>query len=337
MNTLLLQASDITGHFAGFRSRLAGWPGRIALLLVLSTHQLALADKCLFISSYHRGYAWSDGVERGIRSSLANRCELKQFDMDTKRNKDEEYAEQKALEARTLIETWHPDVVITADDNAAKYVIQKYFKDSAIPFVFCGVNWTADEYHFPYSNVTGIIEVAPLTPLLDNVKSLLPRAGHALYIGANTPTEIKNYERFENVTSRYSIKIESVLANTVDEWISAYKKGQSYDFLIIGSHAGIPDWDEKYVTNSIMPLSKKLSVTSHDWMMPYSMIGFTKIAEEQGQLAAQAAISILDGVKVSDIAIVPNRKWDMWANTKLLDVSGIALSDKLLLKSKQIH
>ena len=299
--------------------------------------QPAFADKCLYISSYHQGYAWSDGVERGVRSTLGDKCEIKQFDMDTKRHKHREYAETKALEAKALIETWQPDVVITADDNAAKYIIQKYYKNAETPFVFCGVNWTAEEYGFPYSNVTGIIEVAPLTPLLDKVINLLPQAGRALYIGANTTTEVKNFERFEKVTARHSIHLDSVLADTVEQWTTAYKKAQHYDFIIIGSNAGIPDWDESHIIAKITPISKRLSVTSHEWMMPYSMLGFTKIAEEQGELAAQAALSILKGVDISRIAIVPNRKWDMWTNTKLLDASGMKLPVGLLRKSKQIH
>ncbi|NIT35543.1 MAG: hypothetical protein GTN49_03415, partial [candidate division Zixibacteria bacterium] len=60
----------------------------------------AAASKCLFVSSYHKGYAWSDGVERGLRSVLEGKCELRQFDMDTKRNKSTEYKIQSALKAK---------------------------------------------------------------------------------------------------------------------------------------------------------------------------------------------------------------------------------------------
>ena len=310
----------------------------IGLIAISVLNSLAVAaDKCLFISSYHQGYAWSDGVEKGVRATLQDKCEIKQFDMDTKRNKSTTYAMTKALEAKSLIDTWQPDVVITADDNAAKYVIQEHYKNAKTPFVFCGVNWTAEEYGFPYSNVTGIIEVAPLSPLLEKVQDLLTRANTALYIGANTTTEMKNYERFEKVTARLSIELDSVLADTVEQWLNAYKKAQSYDFIIMGSNAGIPDWNEELIINEITPNSKKLSVTSHEWMMPYSMLGFTKIAEEQGELAAEAALSILNGVDISKIAIVPNRKWDIWTNTALLNASGIKLSEGLLRKSKQIQ
>ena len=68
------------------------------LLLVLVSNP-ALADKCLFISSHHQGYAWSDGVERGLRATLDGKCELKQFNMDTKRHKDEASIQKAAQEA----------------------------------------------------------------------------------------------------------------------------------------------------------------------------------------------------------------------------------------------
>lgn len=311
----------------------------IAILLAATSllPQTALAKRCLYISSYHQGYAWSDGVERGLRSVLEDQCELRQFDMDTKRNKSSDYKKQIGLEAKQLIDEWKPDIVITADDNAAKYLIQPYFKDHETPFVFCGINWTAAEYGFPYSNVTGMVEVAPIYPLLNKVKDLIPNADSAIYIGANTLTEKKNLARFENATGKLNISLDSALANSVEEWLQAYNKAQQYDFIIMGSNSGIPDWDETLVVGKLKTSSSKLSVTNHDWMMPYTMLGFTKVPEEQGEWAAQAALSILDGVDISQIAIVPNRKWDIWTNLVLLESSNITLPEGLVMKSKQVE
>jgi len=297
----------------------------------------AMAEKCLFISSYHPGYAWADGVERGIRTTLDGKCEIKQFNMDTKRNKDPEYIKKTALEAKQLIDSWKPDIVITADDNAARFVIQAHYKDHTIPFIFCGVNWTAEEYGFPYSNVTGMVEVAPVYPLLEKVKDLIPAAKKAIYIGAMTTTEKKNLARFEKALSKQDIQLDAALAATMGEWLNSYARAQQYDFIIIGSQSGIQDWDKEHVINTIKSQSQKLSVTNHDWMMPYTMLGFTKVPEEQGEWAAQAALSILDGVEISQIAIVPNRKWDIWTNSALLNTSDITLPEGLVLKSKQVH
>lgn len=299
--------------------------------------QTAMAEKCLFISSYHQGYAWADGVEHGIRTTLEGKCEVKQFNMDTKRNKDPEYMKKTGLEAKQLIDSWEPDIVITADDNAAKYVIQAHYKDHKIPFIFCGVNWTADEYGFPYSNVTGMVEVAPIYPLLEKVMDLIPGAKKAIYIGANTTTEKKNLARFEKALSKQDIHLDSALAGTMDDWLNSYARAQQYDFAIIGSKSGIEDWDKEHVINTIKTQSRKLSITNHDWMMPYTMLGFTKVPEEQGEWAAQAALSILDGIEISQIAIVPNRKWDIWTNSALLKTSNIVLPEGLVVKSKQVQ
>ena len=84
-----------------------GW-WSLLLLCCLCTAHPAWAAKCLFVSSYHQGYAWSDGVERGLRPVLQGHCELKQFDMDAKRHKEPEEIAQKALEAKALIEAWRP-------------------------------------------------------------------------------------------------------------------------------------------------------------------------------------------------------------------------------------
>ena len=115
------------------------------------------AKRVLYVDSYHQGYEWSDGVTEGVRSVLDNTgVDLKIFRMDTKRNTDEAYKKKAALQAKELIASFHPDVVIASDDNASKYLIMNYFKDADLPFVFCGVNYNADDYGFPYSNVTGM-------------------------------------------------------------------------------------------------------------------------------------------------------------------------------------
>jgi hypothetical protein len=309
-----------------------------ALILVAGFYSPSvLAQKCMFISSYHPGYAWSDGVERGLHSVLDGKCEIKQFYMDTKRNKEKDYKAAKGLEAKNLIENWQPDIVITADDNAAKYVIQAHFKDHEIPFIFCGVNWTADEYGFPYTNVTGMVEVAPIYPLLDKVQELIPSTNKAIYIGANTLTEKRNLARFVIALEKKNIQLDSSLVNTANEWLSAYSKGQDYDFIIIGSKSGIKDWDQEQVVSAIKEISSKLTVTNHDWMMPYTMLGFTKVPEEHGEWAAQAALSVLDGIELSKIPIVPNRKWDIWTNLSLLNSSNTNLPEGLVIKSKQVE
>ena len=118
--------------------------------------------KVLYIDSYHQGYAWSDGITKGIEEALKDSgAELKVHRMDTKKKPSEEFKKEAAEKAKALIEEYKPDVVIASDDNAAKYLIAPYYKDSEQPFVFCGVNWDAGVYGFPTANITGMVDSHP--------------------------------------------------------------------------------------------------------------------------------------------------------------------------------
>ena len=313
--------------------------GALMASALMSASGAAHAKRCLFVSSYHRGYAWSDGVERGLRSVLEGRCELKQFDMDTKRRKSETDKMHAAAEAKRLIETWQPDVVITADDNAAKYLIQPFYRDASVPVVFAGVNWTASEYGFPYRNVTGMVEVAPIRPMLETAMRTVGTDGRAFYLGADTLTERKNLKRFEDAARDLGLVLESRLVAGADAWISAYVDAQQRDgFLILGSHSGIADWDQarERVLAAVSTQSHRLTVTNHGWMMPFAMLGMTKVPEEQGVWSAQAALAILDGTPPSDIPIVANRQWDMWVNDALVSAGALNLPDELRRKAKKM-
>ncbi len=308
----------------------------LTFVFLCSAPEPAEAARCLFVSSYHQGYAWSDGVERGLRSVLEGKCDILQFDMDTKRKKSAADKERAAVEAKQLIESWQPDIVITADDNAAKYLIKPYYRDHEIPFVFCGVNWTVDEYGFPYSNVTGMIEVAPIIPMLERAAEIVPGARRAFYFGANTLTEQKNLQRFQDAAPQLDLELDHALVNTTEEWLAAYQKAQDYDFIIVGSNAGINDWDHDRIRSGVLSSTRKLSVTNHGWMMPYTILGVTKVPEEHGEWAAKTALRILEGMSPTQIPIVANSRRDIWINSSILEVATVDLPERLLNKGKRV-
>jgi ABC-type uncharacterized transport system substrate-binding protein len=257
--------------------------------------------------------------------------------MDAKRLKDLKDLEQKALEAKALIEAWQPNIVITADDDAAKYLIMPFYKDHTIPFVFCGINWTVEEYGFPYRNATGMVEVAPIEPLFDKAQALLPQHERTFYLGANTSTERKNLQRVREEAERRGIRLEARLVDTTDAWLAALRAAQDYDFVVLGSNSGINDWDEAAARAGVRKVSQRLSLTNHEWMMPYAMLGLTKVPEEQGEWAARTALHILAGANPASIPIVPNRKWDIWVHTALLETAGIRIPKPLLQKAKKVY
>jgi len=305
--------------------------------LVASSTANSGANKCLYVSSYHRGYAWSDGVEEGLRKVLTGHCEIRQIDMDTKRNKSPEFKQSAAVAVKREIETWQPDVVIVSDDNAAKYVVEQYYRDAATPFVFSGVNWTVKEYGFPYSNVTGIVEVAPLEAMLTHAIKYSGGAKKAIYLGADTLTEKKNLDRVAEASKKLGIDLEGMLVSSASEWKAQYRAAQDADFIVMGSYSGISDWNKTELAAFAVEHARKLTVTSHEWMMPFSTVGFTKIPQEHGEWAAQTAIEILKGKSPSEIPIVANRDWDLWINTAHLKSTRIKLPRKFLRKAKKVN
>ena len=312
----------------------------LAILLTASgvvlVSSAANAARCLFVSSYHKGYPWADGIERGVRAVLKGKCEFRQFDMDTKRNQSEEYKQQAALEAKAVIETWKPDVVIASDDNAAKYLIQPHYRDHGVPFVFCGINWTVEEYGFPYSNVTGMIEVAPVRPMLERALRIVPKAQRVLFIAADTLSGRKNLARYQLVVGELGLSLDHAMVATNKDWLEAYARGQGYDFIVIGSKAGINDWDRAETLRAIGALSTRLTVTVQDWMMPYTMLGVVKVAEEQGEWAAKTALRILKGAAPRDIPIVANSRREIWVNIALLEEAQVSVPQQMLQRAKKV-
>ncbi len=296
------------------------------ILIFLSLFPLTVysANKCLHISSYHKGYAWTDGISQGVEEVLLGKCELKTFYMDTKRNVSSSFALKKSHQVRKLIASYKPDVVIASDDNAAKYVVTQY-KNSKIPFVFTGVNWTAKAYGFPYKNVTGMVEVAPILPLLRVIKKSNKKVRRGIYISADVISEHKDYVQYKKVYAKKGVVLSSIFVKTMKQWVQAYVKAQSADFIILNNNAGINDWDKATAIKTVTSKSKKLTVTIYRWMMPYTMFGITKNAEEQGRWAAQVALEILSGTSVSDIPISINKEWNMFVNNKLILKSKVRL------------
>lgn len=304
------------------------------LMLCLFASASAAASRCLFISSYHREADWNFGVEKGLDAVLGGKCELRKFYLDTLRNPDPAHAEKKALEARALIEQYKPNVVIACDDPASKYLVMPYYKNVAIPFVFCGINWTVEPYGYPYSNATGMIEISPVKPLLDQVVAIKSiHAKNAVFIAAEVLTQHKEFEQVSKVFAKKGITLTPVFAKTFSAWKAAYLKAQQADLVYLSNAAGIAGWDEEEAAQYAYDHARKLSVTTYQHMMPYAMLGMVKVPEEHGEWAAKVALRILAGGAPQSIPIVANQRWNIYTNKKLLDKAKVTLPALLLHKA----
>jgi ABC-type uncharacterized transport system substrate-binding protein len=294
--------------------------------------------RCLYVSSYHAGYEWNDSIEHGLESTLQNRCELRKFYMDGKRNLGEAFAKDKALEAKQLVETWKPDVIIAADDNVSKFLIMPYYKNAAIPVVFCGLNWTAEPYGYPYRNATGMVEVGPIKPLLAEVLAVVKNPRRGVFLSADEMTQTKEFAMSRELYKRRGITMTHTAVRTLADWQAGFSAAQeNADFIIIGNHAGIKDWDEAPARRYVHEHARRFTVTYLEWMAPYAMLTMAKIADEQGEWSGKVAVLILNGTPPSKIPVVANRRWNMYVNTRLLDKAGIRVSTDILQKAVKVE
>lgn len=290
--------------------------------------------KILFVDSYHEGYSWSDGITKGVKQTLAGTgVELKVIRMDTKRNKDEAFIQAAAQKVKSVIESFKPDVVIAADDNASKYLIKPFYKNAALPFVFCGMNWDAGNYGFPYKNVTGMVEVAGVKELLETLQPYAQSDRIAL-LADDTLSSRKSVDNYQNVLG---VTLTPFYAKTFAKWKDSYKKIQNeFDLLIVENVIGINDFDTKAGEEFAIANAKIPSGAIQGSNIPYAMLGYLKVAEEQGEWSAQTALKILDGTSPADIPVVKNKKGALVVNAKIAAQAGVELPYELIESAEKI-
>jgi ABC-type uncharacterized transport system substrate-binding protein len=325
----------MTGFFALF--------GLLMMSLGAQAVSPYAGKKILFIDSYHEGYVWSDGITEGVKRVLLSQAvlytpkdqrdkpsgiKLKILRMDTKRKSAEESKQLAAVRAKAEIESFKPDVVIACDDNAAKYLIEPFYKDADLPFVFCGVNWDASVYGFPYKNVTGMIEVDLADEVIAHLK---PHAkGERIgIIGADNETTQKVVENYRRVFG--IVPAQTYLSTSFAAWKNNFIRAQEeVDMLFLLSHAGINDWDDAQAKAFVEATIKIPTGTAHEQEPAYAVISFTKVAQEQGVWAAQTALRILDGVSPADIPIAANAQSHLILNLRLAEKLDITFEPDLL-------
>jgi ABC-type uncharacterized transport system substrate-binding protein len=300
------------------------------VLLVPLSARAAGADgkKVLFVNSYHQGYPWSDGEEAGAQQALAGSgAKLEFYRMDTKRHDDAKWLKDQIQKVKAHIEAQRPDVVIVADDNATKALVQGY-KNAALPWVFCGVNWDASVYGLPFKNATGMNEVALTVQLVDSLKAYA-KGSRVAYLTSDVETERTEGRYFKKQlgltfsTERY--------VKTFADWKESFKKMQGEaDVLLLGNVAGINDFNEAAAAAFALENSRIPSGGMYDFVMPYVMLGMTKIAEEQGIWAGKTALAILKGTPPSSIPVTQNKEAKLYLNVKLASKAGIVFKPDLV-------
>ncbi len=306
----------------------------IALVMIVLAGCQQASKKVLLVFSYHQEYEWVVEETRGVDDIFADRnLIVEKFYMDTKRHPEIESIETASAEAISKIKEMAPDVVIVFDDNACKYVAQKFI-GSDVPFVFCGVNADPGDYGFPAKNITGVEERAFWKESLDLVRELDPGITRAAILLDDSHTAQQTLKRIRKEASKDDIT-EVFMTNHFQDWQSKVIEIQDEVdalglFVYFTLHDSITDqaiqpeeilrWT---LENSKLPEFAILDFTVKNG----ALCGVIENGYSQGEMAAEIAIRILNGESAESIPIMSPKEGIPVINRHRAKELGITIPD----------
>jgi len=280
-------------------------------------NRLSIAGKkVLYIDSYHEGLTQLKPARDACRESLeAEGVVFKIYYMDTKRRKSQEHIENAVAEVRSIISSWKPDLIIASDDNASKHVIMPHYKDAAIPIVFTGVNWDVTSYGYPYSNVTGQIEVELVDDMLQMMRSV-SKGNRVAFLSSDSFTDRKSLKFYEK---RFGLKFSQIeFVSEFSQWKEKYIALQkSADMIFFRNNAGIKGWRDESASEFVKKHTVIPSGTVLPQMSEWVMINVAKDQREYGEYSSRTAIEILRGRLPKEIPITANSRAELFINMAL--------------------
>jgi len=285
--------------------------------------------RIVLVDSYHRGYPWSDGLEKGVREALEpSGAELKVLRLDSKRNPSLEHMKEAGSRAMEEIKRFKPDVVIAADDNAQRFLVVPYLLNTETPVVFCGVNWDASVYGYPAKNVTGMVEVESVEAMVALFKRDA-KGDRMGYISGDTVSDRKITTEFNKRFFNGGMK--TYFVKNFEEFKKVFLRAQQEsDMLFLRNYSGIKGWEEEEAKRFIQRNISRPTGSHLDFMAEYVIYTMGKVPEEQGEYAAKVCLRILEGESPADIPLAENKRVRLMVNLKMAKAAGVVVPFNVL-------
>lgn len=299
-----------------------------ALLLFSITS--SYAKTIYVVDSYHGSFAWTAANRTGFEQNLDNGNQVHYFEMDTKRIPPAQFA-QRADKIWSELIAGKPDLIVTMDDNALKFLGQR-ITDAGYPLLFMGINNDPAIYFrnkvIP-AKVAGIFERPLLKQNVALISKVLPvKNRRILLIMDNGTTSTNFYQQTLNEKLSHTIngiKLDVYMAETLDMWKTKFSKlsPKDYDAVLIGSFSTLKNPNQPLISdkeiyrwtslNSIVPI---FTFWSNRVGKGKALGGMVISGYEQGANAASAANEMLTSGNIP-LFTVPDKGNIMFSRSEL--------------------
>ncbi len=302
----------------------------ILLLIPMFLYGASASFKVLVVMSYDDEYAWAHEIKEGIDSVLAKRCTVEYFWLDTKR--DLKNGAKKAKQAFKFYQTFQPDGVIAADDNAQSLFVVPYLMNQVkTPVMFCGVNGELKAFGYPASNVSGIQERLHIRNSIAFAQRLLPSIKNVLYINKESPSGRAVMRQYEREHKTYPVEsVAFIMPETLGEALSEVTKYKAQsDALFFETMQGIRDddgriWTDKEIIPILAKIFGKPLISNNLYHVEYgTLCAVIKTGQEQGKTAAEMLLKAMLGTPVSQIPVTRNQHGKRVINLSVMRTLGI--------------
>lgn len=299
--------------------------------------------KVLVVMSYEEDFPWCQNIKEGIESRLGDVCEIKYFYMNTKKNF--KAGEQKAEEAYAFYQSYQPDGVIAADDNAQSLFVLPFLKNKVkIPVMFCGVNAEPEQYGYPAENISGILERYHINESIAFAQQLVPSIRTVGFMGKDSPTARAGLNQVQKEYKTYPAEyIDFLMPKTIKELKTMTADLRTRcDALLLLTVKGItreesPPLEDRDGIPAVARIFGKPVIGVSAFQADYGVLcTVINTGQEQGGTAAAMLLDAMHGKPVSEIPVTRNHTGMRIINATVMKTLKIKPKPEILRGAKLV-
>lgn len=293
------------------------------LCMIFASMPANAADQrhILIVHSYHKGLRWTDTVDAGMLSVISERgsaFETHTEYLDTKRSGDETHYLQMRDMFRHKYRATRFSAVLVSDDDAYNFMLR--FRDELfpmVPVIFCGVNYFTDftdpRMHDIY---TGVVEAFDIPQTIRVALKLHPETTRIVIINDRSTTGKANRKIIDTVIPEFSLKVafDYLEDLTMDELRTKLRQLKPGTVILLMTFNLDRSGEVFNYDESIGLIAEAAPVPIYgvwDFYLGNGIVGgMLTSGRDQGRMAAEMAMKIIDGTPVRSIPVVresPNR------------------------------